>query len=89
MFFKFALFIFGRLFNLNINTMNIVDTTKAVIDTVKTVIDSTAVEAVKNVATETTIWQDKSLMTVFAVVGGIILILGGLWLWDVLADRKE
>lgn len=77
------------IFNLNNYIMNIVDTTKTVIDTLKTAVDSTAVETVKNVVAETTIWQDKSLMTVFAVVGGIILILGGLWLWDVLADRKE
>jgi len=74
--------------------MNIVDTVKTAVDTLKTAIDSTgvdstAVETVKNVVAETTIWQDKALMQTLAIVGGIILILGGLWLWDVLSDRKK
>ena len=74
--------------------MNIIDTTKAVIDTVKTAIDSTvvdttAVDTIKNVVTETTIWQDKALMEVIIIVGGIILVLGGILLLDVLSYRKK
>lgn len=69
--------------------MNIVDTTKAVIDTLKTTVDSTAVDTVKNVVTETTIWQDKALMETLIIVGGIVLILLGFIVWDVISDRKK
>lgn len=73
--------------------MNIVDTAKVAIDTVKsaidsTVVDSTAVETVKNVVAETTIWQDKALMEVIVIVGGIVFVLCAFLLWDFLADRK-
>jgi len=61
------------------------DTLKVAIDTIKTIADTTPVKAV----TETTIWQDKSLMQVFAIVGGIILILFGLYIWDVIVEKKS
>lgn len=70
--------------------MNIIDTTKTVIDTLKNVVDSTAVEAVsKPIVENTTIWQDKALMEVFAIVGGILLILVGLLVWDIIDEKRN
>ena len=58
-----------------------------ILDTLKTIVDSTLVNVAPVV--EKTIWQDKSLMTVFAVVSGIILI-GAIFIFlDVRSDRKE
>ena len=65
----------------------ILDTLKAAVDSTKAVIDSTLVNVAPIV--EKTIWQDKSLMTVFAVIGGIVL-LGAIFIFlDVRSDRKE
>jgi len=67
--------------------IEVLDTLKIVVDSTKTVVDSTLVNAVPIV--EKTIWQDKSLMTVFAVIGGIVL-LGAIFIFlDVRSDRKE
>jgi len=65
----------------------ILDTLKTVVDSTKAVVDSTLVNAAPIV--EKSIWQDKSLMTVFAFIGGIIL-LGTIYLiLDARSDRKE
>lgn len=65
----------------------VLDTLKTVVDTVKAAVDTTLVNVAPVV--EKTIWQDKSLMTVFAVIGGILL-LGAIFIFlDIRSDRKE
>lgn len=63
----------------------ITDTLKVVTDTVKTVADSTAI----NTITETTIWQDRALMETIGIIGGIIVVLVGILIWDVIAEKKS
>jgi hypothetical protein len=65
----------------------ILDSLKTVVDSTKAVVDSTLVNVAPIV--DKTIWQDKSSMTVFAFLGGIIL-LGAIFIFlDVRSDRNE
>jgi len=65
----------------------ILDSLKTVVDSTKAVVDSTLVDAAS--IAEKSIWQDKSLMTVLAFIGGIIL-LGSIYLiLDARSDRKD
>lgn len=63
------------------------DTLKTVVDSTKTIVDSTLVNVAPIV--EKTIWQDKSLMTVIAFIGGILVLGITFIVWDSWEERKE
>lgn len=64
--------------------MTITDTLKTAVDTVKTVVDTTLSET----ATQP-IWQDRALMETIAIVGGIVLVLLGIIIWDIIIEKKS
>jgi hypothetical protein len=49
--------------------INLVDTLRTIADSTKTIANTVTSVGQK------TIWQDKALMTAFAVIGGIVLLL--------------
>lgn len=63
------------------------DTLKTVVDSTKTIVDSTLVNAAPIV--EKSIWQDKSLMTVIAFIGGVLILGIAFIVWDSWEERKE
>jgi hypothetical protein len=70
--------------------MNIVDTLNTVIDTTKTVVDSTAVNNAINTVTQNSgIFEDKGMVQAAVVIGGIMLILIGILVWDFIEDREK
>jgi hypothetical protein len=64
--------------------MTITDTLKTAVDTVKTVADTTLSET----ATQP-IWQDRALMETIVIIGGIVLVLLGIIIWDVIKEKRE
>ena len=70
--------------------MNILDTLNTVIDTTKTVVDSTAVnDTINTVVQNSGVFEDKGMVQATVIIGGILLGLIGILVWDILGDRKK
>jgi hypothetical protein len=65
----------------------LLDTLNTVVDTIKTAVDTTLVNAAPVI--EKTIWQDKTLMTTFGIIGGLLLLLIVIIVWDVVEEKRK
>lgn len=65
-------------------------TVNTIIDTTLTKVDSTLVNDTVNAVVEKTgFFADKGVLTATLIIGGILLALIGLWVWDVIEDKRN